>query len=38
MPIGATPALMGNVADLVADLVGRGGDPPGEEVEVRLDC
>lgn len=29
---------MGIVADLMAVLFGRGGDPPGDEVEVRLDC
>ena len=30
VPIGATPGLM--------VLPGRGGDPPGEDVDVRLDC
>ena len=34
MPIGATPVPMGAVADFVC----RGGDPPGDDVEVRLDC
>lgn len=29
---------MGIVADLMVDLLSRGGDPPGDEVDVRLDC
>lgn len=33
--MGATPEPIGAVDDLVA---WRGGDPPGDDVDVRLDC
>ncbi len=35
VPIGATPEPIGAVDDFV---VWRGGDPPGDDVDVRLDC